>query len=59
MPSKETLGKIVEEYDLDKKEVLDLFTSGSREKFGAYLREHVFKSDDEFEIVPAETGISA
>lgn len=45
MPSSETLGRIVEEYDLNKEEVLDLFTLGDRRKFGEYLREHVFKVD--------------
>lgn len=55
MPSGETLGRIVDEYGLNKQEVLDLFTEGDRRKFGAYLREHVFKTD-EIEAVPVETG---
>lgn len=59
MPSKETLGRIVDEYNLDKEEVLDLFTEGNRTKFGAYLREHVFKSEDDVEAVPVETGTNA
>lgn len=58
MPSKETLGRIVDEYDLDKETVLDLFTEGDRVKFGAYLREHVFKTED-IEAVPVETGTNA
>lgn len=45
MPSSETLGRIVEEYGLNKEEVLDLYTKGDRRKFGEYLREHVFKVD--------------
>lgn len=50
MPSSETLGRIVEEYDLDKEEVLDLYTKGDRRAFGAYLRLHVFKVDVETEV---------
>lgn len=56
MPSRETLGKIVEEYDLDKEEVLDLFTQGDRRKFGEYLQRHVFKTSDESGSAPTETG---
>ena len=59
MPSRETLGRIVVEYDLNKEEVLDLFTRGDRIEFGRYLREHVFKTDDDVEAVPVKTGISA
>lgn len=58
MPSKETLGRIVEEYNLDKEEVLDLFTEGNREEFGAYLRKHVFKTDDA-EVEPMDTEVTA
>lgn len=58
MPSPATLGRIVKEYGLDKDEVFDLLTKQDRVKFGAYLRKHVFKTD-EVEAVPVETGTNA
>lgn len=47
-PSPTTLGRIVREYGLDGKAALAAYTSGP-ESFGAFLREHVFKTevDDE------------
>lgn len=54
MPSRELLGRIVEEYDLNPKEVLDLFTTGAPSEFGDYLKEHVFKVDSD--EVGSETG---
>ncbi len=59
MPSRATLGRIVEVYDLDKEEVLDLFTQGDRQKFGKYLREHVFGASDESGSAPIETGTAS
>lgn len=54
MPSRELLGRIVEEYDLDSEEVLKLFTQGTPDEFGDYLKEHVFKVDSDG--VGSETG---
>lgn len=57
MPSRDLLGKIVDEYHLDKEEVLTLFTQGTPDEFGAYLREHVFKTDTGAGGGSAETGV--
>ena len=59
MPSRELLGRIVGRYHLDEKEVLNLFTTGTSKEFGEYLREHVFKTADESEAAPQETGNKA
>jgi transcriptional regulator with XRE-family HTH domain len=46
MPSRELLGRIVEAYDLDRERTLNLFTAGTPDDFGKYLREEVFKGTD-------------
>lgn len=54
MPSRELLGRIVEEYDLDSDEVLKLFTTGTPDEFGRYLKKNVFMTDSD--EVDSETG---
>lgn len=59
MPSKELLGRIVEEYGLDKEKAFDVFTQGNPSRFGKYLRDQVFERQSESEPVPTETGNKA
>jgi transcriptional regulator with XRE-family HTH domain len=56
MPGRQLLGRIVDEYHLDPEESLKLFTEGTPNEFGAYLRENVFKGSDEDEAASRETG---
>src|SRR5690606_41550728 len=55
MPGRELLGRIVEEYSLDPEEALNLFTSGTPQQFGEYLREDVFEVES-VQAGSAETG---
>lgn len=43
MPGRELLGRIVDEYDLDRVEAFRIFTSGTADEFGAFLRQEVFE----------------
>ncbi len=45
MPGRELLGRIVEEYDLDAKEALRIFTHGTPDEFGEYLKRNVFEAE--------------
>lgn len=57
MPSRELLGRIVEAYDLDKRETLDLYTAGDSIAFGEFLCDRVFKVKPEsMSAVSSETG---
>ncbi len=56
MPSRELLGRIVEAYDLDRDRTLTIFTSGTPDEFGAYLRETIFKGDLSSVQLAGETG---
>lgn len=55
MPGRKLLGRIVDEYHLDPKESLRIFTEGSPDEFGRYLREQVFEPE-EAEGAAQETG---
>lgn len=63
MPGRELLGRIVEEFDLDKEKALDIYTQeDGPAEFGRFLRAQVFKSDDdevESAKTESETGVSA
>lgn len=58
MPGRQLLGRIVEEYHLDPKESLRLFTEGTPTEFGAYLREEVFKGAEDEAVDSDQTGVS-
>ena len=58
MPGRQLLGRIVDEYQLDPKESLRIFTEGTPDEFGQFLKENVFKGTDEVEEAPRETGVT-
>ncbi|QNJ57639.1 helix-turn-helix DNA binding domain protein [Streptomyces phage Keanu] len=56
-PSSVLLGRIVEEYGLDKEEAFDLFTQkDNASEFGAYLRRVVFDANSDEPGSTEETG---
>lgn len=60
LPGRKLLGRITHEYHLDPSEVLDAY-SDSQERFGEYLRTHVFNTptDESDDNVDSETPAGA
>jgi transcriptional regulator with XRE-family HTH domain len=50
MPGRQLFGRIVQRYGLDPIEALRVYTGGSAEQFGAYLREEIFDFEGEMSV---------
>lgn len=46
MPGRELLGRIVEEFDLDKVEAFKIYTGKDPAEFGEFLRNKVFEAPE-------------
>ena len=57
MPGRELLGRIVEEFDLDREAAFDIYTQEDAAKFGKFLRDEVFEGSGSVEVgSDSETG---
>lgn len=61
MPGRELLGRIVEEFGLDKAEAFKIYTAKDPAEFGEFLRAQVFEvsSDDDTEEEAPHAGNAA